>query len=170
MNIANMLGTSTSSALEALYGQQKKKDDDDSAQSGVYSWQQDRVSISDAALALAGLAGKEQAPSEDGASQDSLNGQGSRRVSLPNAKTDGTEEAADSVESAGGGQQGFSLGGGSSASDIEAKIKALQQKIVETQNSDLPEDAKSAMISGLQSQIGQLAQEKSALESQSSKG
>lgn len=169
MNIAHLLGTSNSSALEALYGQQKKKDDDDSAQSGVHSWRQDRVSISDAALALAEMAGKEQASSEDDPAQYLLNGQGSQSASLPNAKAGGTEEMGDSVESAGGGQ-GFSLGNGSSVSDIEAKIKALQQKIVETQNSDLPEDTKSAMISALQNQIGQLVQEKNALESQSAKG
>ena len=44
------------------------------------------------------------------------------------------------------------------------KIEQLQKKIVETQNSDLPEDTKSAMISALQSQIGVLVQEKNALE------
>ena len=164
MNIANLLGTSTSSALEAVYGQKKKNDNDDNAQNGVHSWREDTVSLSEAALALAQLAGKDQAPAED-ESQESTNGQSSGKDALPSGNADENEEA---VSSAGGGQ-GSAFGGGSSASELEAKIKQLQQKIVETQNSSLPEDTKSAMISALQAQIGELVQEKNALEGQAGK-
>ena len=163
MNIANMLGTSTSSALEAAYGQKKKKANEDDAQSGVFSWRQDRVSVSEAALALLEAAGKEQAPPEDYSSDNAASGDALNKTLDSGAKAGG------SVEASGEAGQGFSLGNGSSASDIDAKIEQLQQKIVEAQNSELPEDAKSAMISGLQAQISALVQEKSALENQSRK-
>ena len=90
MNIANLLGTSTSSALEAVYGQKKKNDNDD-AQNGVYSWREDTVSLSEAALALAQLAGKEQATADD-ESRESLNGQGSGRAALQSGNADENEE------------------------------------------------------------------------------
>ena len=166
MNIANLLGTSTSSALEAVYGQKKKNDNDD-AQNGVYSWREDTVSLSEAALALAQLAGKEQATADD-ESQESLNGQGSGKTALQSGNADENEEDG---AVAGTGQGSFSsgVGSGSSASEIEAKIKQLQQKIVEIQNGNLPEDTKSAMISAIQAQIGELVQEKNALENQAGK-
>ena len=165
MNIANLIGTSTSPALEAVYGQKKKNDSDD-AQNGVYSWREDTVSLSEAALALAQMAGKEQAPPDD-ESQESLNGQTSGKDALQSGNA-GENEDEGAVSGAG---QGSAFGGGSgaSASEIEAKIKQLQQKIVETQNSSLPEDTKSAMISSLQAQISELVQEKSALENQADK-
>lgn len=164
MYIANLLGTSTSSALEAVYGQKKKNDNDD-AQNSVYSWREDTVSLSDAALALVQLAGKEQAPSDDD-TRESLNGQTPN--GLPSSGADGKSEEEGAVS--GAGQSSSSGGGsGSSVSEIEAKIKQLQQKIVETQNSDLPENTKSAMISALQAQIGELVQEKNALENQAGK-
>lgn len=169
MNIANMLGTSTSSALEAVYGQKKKKENEDDAQSGVFSWRQDRVSVSEAALALLEAAGKEQAPPEDASSDNAASGDALNKTLDSGAKSDGSGEANGSVAASGEAGQSFSLGNGPSASDIDAKIKQLQQKIVETQNNELPEDAKSAMISGLQAQISALVQEKSAIESQSRK-
>ena len=170
MNIANMLGTSTSSALEAVYGQKKKKENEDDAQSGVYSWRQDRVSVSEAALALLEAAGKEQAPPEDDSSDNAASEELLHKNLGTDAKADGSGKTDGSVEASGEAEQGFSLGNGSSASDIDAKIKQLQQKIMEIQNSELPEDTKSAMISGLQAQISALVQEKSAMESQSRKG
>ena len=164
MNIAHLLGTSNSSALEALYGEQKNRDDaGESVRSGVFSWREDSVSISEAALALLDVAGKEQAPPAVGLSQDSLNGHGSRTLSLKEAASGDAEEREEAAKPGGGA---FSLGGSSGAADIEARIKALQQKIVETQASDLPEEIKSAKISGLQSQISQLTQEKSVIDSQ----
>lgn len=166
MNIANLLGTSTSSALEAVYGQKKKNDNDD-AQNGVYSWREDTVSLSEAALALAQLAGEEQATAED-ESQESLNGQGSGKAALQSGNADENEEDG-AVAGAGQGSSSSGVGSGSSVSEIEAKIKQLQQKIVETQNSNLPEDTKSAMISAIQAQIGELVQEKNALENQAGK-
>ena len=166
MNIANLLGTSTSSALEAVYGQKKKDEKEDGAQSGVHSWRQDTVSFSEAALALLEVAGKEQAPSDGNSARDAMNGQTAQGDPLAAAQGDEVE----GTEGDGGGQP-FSLGGNSNASDIEVKIKQLQQKIVETQNGSLPEDTKSAVISGLQSQISALVQEKNALEqSQTKKG
>ncbi len=165
MNIANLLGTSTSSALEAVYGQKKKNDNDD-ARNGVHSWREDTVSLSEAALALAQLAGKEQAAAED-ESQESLNGQGSGRAALQSGNADENEEDG-AVAGAGRGSSS-GIGSGSSVSEIEANIKQLQQKIVETQNSNLPEDTKSAMISAIQAQIGELVQEKNALENQAGK-
>ena len=166
MNIANMLGTSTSSALEAVYGQKKKNDNDDNDRNGVYSWREDTVSFSEAALALAQLAGKEQGTAEDG-SQESLNGQGSGKAALQSGNAEENEGEGDV---SGAGQASSSgIGGGSSVSEIEAKIKQLQQKIVETQNSNLPEDTKSAMISAIQAQIGELVQEKNALANQAGK-
>ena len=119
MNIANMLGTSTSSALEAVYGQKKKEEKED-AGSGVFSWRQDRVSVSEAALALLETAGKEQAPPDGSSTKDAMNGQTAQSNSFTGMEGDGVVKAQEGAEASGGGQA-FSLGDSSSASDIEKR-------------------------------------------------
>lgn len=140
MNIAYMMGTSTSSALEALYGDPQKKKNE-ATEAAPLAAPVDRVSISAEALALAAA----------------------RRGSGENA---GSEESAgeSSTEAKGAGTAGTGASGNSAAS-IEAKIKELQQKIMDVQNSNMPETSKQAMISSYETQLDALVQELNAIKS-----
>lgn len=144
MNIAYLMGTSTSSALEALYGDPKKRQET-STEGSVHSWQQDSVSISAEALALAYSQKTEDQTKNQSESQ--------------NAES----EDAGMNTTASGGSSG---GSGTSIQKLEARIKELQQEISKVQSSNIPEESKNAIIGGLQAELEAALQELNALKNQ----
>jgi len=147
MQIAHMLGTSTSSALEAVYGDPKRKKELDGAPTAALSG--DTVSISAKALELAA---QMQA---DKSAPDRQNAAGGE------AEEQNTEQGAGQS-----GGVGMGASTGDQLAEIEGKIKELQQKISSIQNSAMPEESKQATISGLQAQIESLLQQLNALKAQ----
>ena len=145
MQIAHMMGTSTASALEAVYGEDKKKKS--AQQNTVHSWQEDSVSLSPEAIQAYSMMrlNLQEQPNVDGLNEEEKQLLG---------------EAGNEAPEAGGVSQG---GGSSSAAEIEAKIKELQQKMSQILSSGMPEATKNAMASSIQSQISQLMQELNAL-------
>lgn len=147
MQIANMLGTSTASALEAIYGEEERKQKA-AKRNEIFSRQQDSVSISPEALQAYQTmrCTLEEASSTDGMTEEEKN--------LPG---DMPHEAA-----AGGSSSGS--GGSATVAEIETKIKELQQKMMQIQNSGMPEESKNAMTTSIQAQINELMQQLNGLQ------
>ena len=143
MQIAHMMGTSTASALEAIYGEDKKNKS--TQQNTVHSWQEDSVSLSPEALQAYSMMrlNLQEQPNVDGLNEEEKQLLGEAGNEAPEA--------------------GASQNSGSSAAEIEAKIKELQQKMSQILSSGMPEATKNAMSSSIQAQINQLMQELNAL-------
>ena len=143
MNIANMMGTSTSSALEAIYGERKKQDEEEGL--SVASWKKDTVSISAEAASLAKQ--MENRLGVSGASEQ------------PNFAAD--DQQAERENGAVGGSGG-GMGSGNDTRQLEAKIKELQSKLSSIQSSNIPEESKEAMTAAIQAELNAAMQELNA--------
>jgi|GEM_PF-6489106 len=146
MQIARMMGTSTASALEAVYGDEERKQKE-ARQSSILSRQQDSVSISPEAMQAYQMMrlNLQDKPSHDGLNTQEIDLLGDTPHEGPMAG--GASAAA----------------GSASISELEAKIKELQQQMVQIQNSGMPEESKAAMSASIEAQIQQLMQQLNAL-------
>jgi hypothetical protein len=146
MQIARMMGTSTASALEAVYGDEGRKQKE-ARQNSVFPGQRDSISISPEAMQAYQMMrlNLQDKPSLDGLNQDEIEllGKVAHEGPMP------------------GGASGS--GGSSIISELEAKIKELQQQMAQVQNSGIPDESKAAMTASIEAQIQQAMQELNAL-------
>lgn len=156
MNIAYLMGTSTSDALEAVYGEKKKRAQDEEEEAlRVSSWKPDTVTLSAEAKAFAAALENQK-----------TDGYGSNQQGTNTA----ADQQKDAQESGALGSSGGGVSMGGSIASVEAKIKQIQQKINEIQKSNIPDEAKESLIAGLLEQLNAAMQELNELKAQSSAG
>ena len=146
MQISRMMGTSTASALEAVYGDKERKQKK-LRQNCPLTRQSDSVSISPEAmnayqimrinlmekLDYHGLNEEEKEPLVDGVPHEG-----------PMAGVPGS-------------------GGGDQISVLKSKLEALTQQLMEVMNSGMPEETKAAKAGSIQAQINAVMQQINAL-------
>ena len=189
MNIATMMGTSNANALEAVYGENSKKHredplavpswsedtisisdaaralaalaKDEDSEEGLDSGDEQKAERNDVFTGYAKLAAKRATMRSSAASETPSN------AALLNETTEEVqnsgEKPANSATSTDAAPANSSSGmrpsAGETVAKLQSKLKELQQKLVDAQNSNLPDQTKGAMISSISSQIGQVVQE-----------
>jgi len=142
MQIARMMGTSTASALEAVYAEEERKQKQ-AKQPGALSWQQDSISISPEAMNAYQMMriNLMDKPSQHGLTQDEIKRLGKTPHEGPTAGS------------------AFGTSSGSSVTSLQSRLKELQQQLVQVQNSGMPEETKAAKTASIMSQINEIMQE-----------
>jgi hypothetical protein len=142
MQIARMMGTSTASALEAVYADEERKQKQ-ARQSDPLSRQQDSVSISPEALQAYQMMrlNLQEKPDYHGMKQEDKELLG-----------DFSGEAPTAEGASGSGER-------SDISKLESRLKELQAKLAQVQSSGMPEESKGAMTASIIAEINAVMQE-----------
>jgi len=145
MQISRMMGTSTASALEAVYGDEggKKK----ARQNCPLTRHFDSVSISPEAMNAYQMMriNLQEKPCYHGLNQEEKELLGKLPHEGPMAGVPGS-------------------GGGDSVSSLKSRLKELTQQLMQIMNSDMPEETKAAKAGAIQAQINEVMQEINSLQ------
>jgi len=146
MQISRMLGTSTASALEAVYGDEERKQKK-ARQNCPLTRHFDGVSISPEAMNAYQMMrmNLQEKPCYHGLNQEEKELLGKFLHDGPMAGIPGS-------------------GSGASVSALKSRLKELAQQLMQVMNSGMPEETKAAKSASIQSQISQVMQDLNALQ------